>query len=276
MDILERHFIAIDTWSVLFPDQTTFLLSHLHTDHADIPKSFKFPVYAFDAMDELLILPMVRAVLRPNSWYRTHKHHIPFKVCKTMHTADSIGFYFPSLSVLFMGDGVQSIIPPIQRPLTIVYDGLYENIQRPVPTTLQACAHIQKLLTSQCTVLQLVHHGILSFIASSCHTMFCLHPSTPVLVQNTARYLKIVDDSSPFMLVGRSYHDGPCIVPSSYWFMRDPLIDLFSMYREGDKLRVFCTLHALPEEIKSWKSLYPYAHFEPLSTTSIHRTPSSK
>jgi hypothetical protein len=270
METLERHSIAIDNWSVLFPENTTFLLSHLHTDHATIPKAFQFPVYASEATGVLMDNPhrAIRPVLEPNGWYRTHHYLIPFKVYKTMHTVESIGFYFPSLSVLYMGDCVESIIPSIPRPLTIIYDGLYEHVTRTIPSTTQSCALIHQTL-KECPVLQLVHHGILSFIAASCHTRFRLHPSAPQVVSNAARYLNLVNDTSPYMLVGRSYKDGPRIVPSSYWFMRKTSLDPFEMHTDGDKLRIFCTLHARADDILTWKDTNPYAHFEVLATNPI-------
>ena len=269
MEILQRNHIAIDSWSVLFPENTTFLLSHLHTDHANIPKPFRYPVYASEATGSLVSHRVIRASLQPNCWYRSHKYHIPFKVCNTMHTAESIGFYFPSLSVLYMGDCVKSIIPLIHRPLTIIYDGLYEHIDRNVPSPAQSCTLIRKTLEDRCPVLQLVHHGILSFIAMSCHSMFRLHPSTPSLVRNAAIYLKIVDETSPYMLVGRSYNDGPHITPSSYWFMRKPMVDPFIVHPDKDKLRIFCTLHAMASDISKWKKSHPYAHFEVLATNAV-------
>jgi hypothetical protein len=269
MDVLESHYISIDSWSVLFPEETTFLLSHLHTDHANIPKSFTFPVYASEVTGHLISTHSIRPVLVPNEWYRTHIHHIPFQVHKTMHTVESIGFYFPSLSVLYMGDATQSIIESIPRPLTVIYDGLYEHLRQAVPTIAQSCTHIQKTLKDRCPVLQIVHHGILSFIAVSCHTMFRLHGSLPILVQKAARFLNLVDDKSPYLLVGKSYVDGPRIVPSSYWFMRTPSISMFSVHQDGDKLRIFCNLHASSQDIRKWKAMHTYAYFETLVTNPV-------
>jgi hypothetical protein len=270
METLERHSIAIDNWSVLFPERTTFLLSHLHTDHANMPKSFLFPVYASEATGALMETPhrAIRPILKPNGWYRTQHHQIPFRVYNTVHTVESIGFFFPSLSVLYMGDCVESIIPSIPRPLTVIYDGLYEHITRALPTTSQSCTIISQTL-KECPVLQVVHHGILSFIAASCHTTFRIHPSTPKLVYNAARYLHLVDDASPYLLVGRSYKDGPRIVPSSYWFMRNTSLDPYVVHTDGERLRVFCTLHARADDITVWKETHPYAQFEVLATNPI-------
>lgn len=269
MEILERHHIAIDSWSVLYPGETTFLLSHLHTDHADIPKTFAFPVYASEATGVFQVHTRIRAVLKLDGWYRTHKYQIPFRVQKTMHTAESIGFYFPSLAVLYMGDATESIIPAVHRPLTIVYDGLYEQNKMLLPTVSQSCLMIRQTLEDSCPTLQIVHHGILSFIAESCRILFRLHASVPSLVRTAAIHLQLVDEGSPYMLVGRSYTDGPHIVPSSYWFMREPYMDAFTVHAIGNKFRVFCTLHALANDIADWKAKSPYAQFEPLQTKQI-------
>lgn len=269
MDILEKHYIAIDAWSVLYPEKTTFLLSHLHTDHADIPKTFGFPVYASEATAVFNVHKRIRPVLRVDAWYRTHKYHIPFRVLKTMHTVESIGFYFPSLAVLYMGDSIDSIIPMIPRPLTIIYDGLYEETTRMLPAVSQTCAMIRRALDSTCPVVQIVHHGILSFIAESCQISFRLHPSVPDLVRTAATHLQLVDDASPYLMVGRSYKDDHHIVPSSYWFMRDPRLDPFSVHADGNKFRVFCTLHASAADIATWKDRHPYAQFEALQTNAV-------
>jgi hypothetical protein len=273
MEILERNCIAIDYWSVLFPEQTTFLLSHLHSDHATIPKKFEYPVYSSVVSGVLATdtaHKVLRPTLQPDCWYRTHQSHIPFKVLNTMHTTESIGFFFPSLSVLYMGDCMHSIIPHVPRPLTVIYDGLYEHIGHPLPTMALSCKLIRNVLQTQCPVLQAVHHGILSFISLFCGTRFRLHPSVTSLIQKTAHFLELVDENSPFLLVGRGY-TGPCIIPSSYFFMRDTSIDPFSVYRndKDNTFRVFCCLHARATDIATWKQTNPYACFEVLKTNSV-------
>jgi hypothetical protein len=268
MEILERHFIAIDTWAPLFPEDTTFLLSHVHTDHANIPKMFKPVVYASIATKTLIRHTSVWSVLLPGQWYRTQQTHIPFQVVDTMHTIDSIGFYFPSLAVLYLGDGIEPVIP-CNRSLTVIYDALYEHIDHDTPTVAQTCTLIQETLANRCRVLQVVHHGILSFIARCNPTTFRIHSSVPPLVQNTARYLGMVDDDSPYLLVGRAYTETQRIVPSSYWFVRDPSVDTYSVHDDGNKLRIFCSLHALGRDVKDWYTKYPFVHFEALETNSV-------
>ena len=273
METLERHCIAIDTWSVLVPSETTFLLSHLHTDHASMPKRFRYPVYASVVTGALLLgadrHAMLQPVLEPGRWYRTHHHHIPFRVCSTLHTLESIGFYFPTLCVLYMGDCTRSIIPAVERPLSIIYDGLYEQVAYPLPTIEHACTTIKKTLSTRCPVLQLVHHGILSFISTHCHMRFRLHASVSRLVERAATHLDIIDPSSPYLLVGRTYEEdaGDRIVPSSFWFMRKGTpVDPFVPHVDGPKIRVFCTLHATATDIAGWRTTNPHAHFEPLVT----------
>ena len=89
MEILEAHHIAIDTYTVLHPADTTFLLSHVHTDHAHIPKSFQYSVYA-SIMTPSFLHPQIRPVLSPGQWYSLAQ--IPIQILKTHHTFDSIGF----------------------------------------------------------------------------------------------------------------------------------------------------------------------------------------
>jgi hypothetical protein len=247
---------------------TTFLLSHVHTDHANIPKSFKQVVYASIATKTLINHPAVQSTLLPGQWYRTNQTQIPFQVVDTMHTVDSIGFYFPTLSVLYLGDGIEPVIPD-NRPLTVIYDALYEHVDRPTPSISQSCALIQSTLSTKCHVLQVVHHGILSFIARCHPTRFRLHSSLPLLVQNTAHYLDMVDEKSPYLLVGRSYTMTQRIVPSSYWFVRDDSVDTYSVQTDGDKLRIFCSLHALGRDVAAWHVQYPFVHFEALETNAV-------
>jgi hypothetical protein len=187
-----------------------------------------------------------------------------------MHTIESIGFYFPTLEVVYIGDSVSPVIPVIHKPLTVIYDGLYEHIDCDAPTPKESCSIIQSaMIAYSCPVLQLVHHGILSFL-HSCRTRFRLDPSVPPLLQKTAIYLGLVDEKSPYLLVGRLYTDTARVIPSSYWFMRQlPHIDLFEPHLDGNNIRVFCTLHALARDTKRWKESNPYVHFELLSTNPI-------
>jgi hypothetical protein len=268
MEILERHSVAIDTWSPLFPEDTTFLLSHVHTDHANIPKTFKQIIYASIATKTLFSHPAVESILLPGQWYQTRVTHLSFQVVDTLHTIDSIGFYFPSLGVLYLGDGIEPKIP-CGRPLTVIYDALYEHIDCDAPSMVQTCALIQETLVNRCHVLQMVHHGILSFIVRCSPMVFRIHPSVPLLIQNTAKYLGMIDPDSPYLLVGRPYTDTQHIVPSSYWFMRDPSVDMHCVHEDGNKLRVFCSLHALRRDIENWQTRYPFVHFEALDTNPV-------
>jgi hypothetical protein len=268
MEILERHHVRIDTFMALRPADTTFLVSHLHTDHAKIPKRFAYAVYASELAGVLSTHPALRPILRPGQWYRTHRFHVPFQVLATRHTLESIGFYFPTVCVLYMGDCTESIIPPVPRPLTVIYDGLYEAVDRPLPSLAQTCALVRQTLAI-CPRLQLVHHGILTFIADSCATRFRLHASVPPMVRQTATQLQMLDDASPYLLVGRNYTDERRIVLSSYWFMRDPERDPFVAHDCESLVRIFCTLHARAVDIRAWRAAAPYAHFETLVTNAV-------
>ena len=268
MQTLERNYIAIDTWAVLYPAETTFLLTHVHTDHANIPKGFRHLIYASTQTESLFDHRAVRPILLPEHWYDTHHPNIPFKVVKTFHTIDSIGFLFPTLAVLFIGDGLVPSWPMVHRPLTIIYDGLYEHVHLPSPTVTQTCQQIQAAL-QQTPVLQLVHHGILSFL-ESCRTKFRMHHTLSPLVRKTAELLQLVDHESPYVLVGRTYTLTPRVVPSSYWFTRQhPPVDLFVTHVDGDLRRVFCSLHALGSDTRRWKAALPSVHFEVLPTAHV-------
>ena len=268
METLERHHIAIDAYRPLFPDETTFLLTHLHADHANIPAGFTGVVYASVATGALASIPQVRAILEPGGWYRTHRHHLPFRVVDTAHTPESIGFFFPTLAVLYVGDGTVPSFP-LYRSLTVVYDGLHEAFERPVPTMRESCALILRALRTTCPILQATHHGILGFLKSSCGISFRLHASLPPLVRRTARYLDMVDDQSEFTLVGRSYAATERVVPSSFSFLEDDGIDAFAAYADGDKIRVFCSLHASSRDIQAWRRDYPFILFEPMKSRAI-------
>jgi hypothetical protein len=118
-------------------------------------------------------------------------------------------------------------------------------------------------------VLQLVHHGILSFLGT-CPTRFRLHCSVSSLVRKTAELLQLVDHESPYLLVGRTYTATPRVVPSSYWFLRQsPPVNISEVHVDGDRIRVFCTLHALGGDPRRWKSANPSMYFEVLPTNVV-------
>ena len=270
MNILETNFISIDSWSPLVPEKTTFLLTHVHTDHADIPKTFAFPVYSSVTSGHLMEHRMLDPCLVPGRWYQTHLYHIPFRVVDTVHCVDSIGFLFPTLSIMFIGDGTVPTFP-LHTPLTVIYDDLYEHIDRDVPSQRDSCTLIRRTLESTCPVLQVVHHGILSFFVQSCGMKFRLHSSLPVLVQKTALFMELEDTESPYLLVGRTYTDTQRIVPSSQWFMyqSSEKVLYHDVIPDGDKLRVFCNMHALGVQVRQWRHTYPYIHFVPMISKAL-------
>lgn len=275
MEALERNHISIDTWAPLFPEKTTFLLTHVHTDHANIPKKFTHPVYTSYQTRCIWHHPALQCVLHPGQWYRTRYTCIPFLVLSTEHTFESIGFLFPTLHILYMGDCMCSIIPSIPRNLIVVYDGLYEHVTTLFPTMQESCCLIKQALDTTCPVIQIVHHGILSALSSHCKLTFRIDTaSVPDIVQKAADALHMVNKNSPYLLVGRMYTNGPRIIPSSYWFMyknREKVVrDPFKIHSDGaDILRVFCCLHTRSQDIKSWKQMHPYALFEKMSSNRV-------
>lgn len=212
----------------------------------------------------------IEAILYPGHWYKTHVHRIPFQVIRVNHTVESVGFYFPTLSIFFIGDGTTMDIP-IDRPLIVVYDGLYEDMDMDVPSVETSCDMLSRTL-NKCPVVKMVHHGILSFIGSRCKLSFRLHDSVSDLVRGTAHYLDMVDTKSPFLMVGRGYTERSHIVPSTNWFMVNPDKDPFQVQYDGRNVRVFCCLHATSLDITEWKRRAPLAYFEPLCTKPLTRT----
>jgi hypothetical protein len=278
MDILERNYISIDRWNPMFPEQTTFLLTHLHTDHLSIPRTFQYHIYTSTIVTTIWdAKPLcVMAVLEPGQWYYTCTTNIPFQIVPVDHTLESIGFFFPSLSVVYMGDGLDPIVLASHphRPLSFVYDGLYEHITLRVPPPEEACRTIKHLLeTSSCQTLRIVHHGILSFLRT-CGTTFRLDTdSLSTIAQKVAINLDMQNEDSPYTLVGRSYPaDQPSIIPTSNWFFttyHNNSTSIPTYVYDGIRIRVFCTLHVMGERVRTWRDMYPMVHFEPMVSRSI-------
>lgn len=274
MEVLERNHVAIDTWHVLEPDKTTFFLTHLHGDHAHFPRDFTHRVYASHVVAHLADHVCLRPTLVPGCWYEADVTHIAFQVLPVQHAPESIGLYFPSLQVVYMGDGIASSLPP-ERPLTVVYDDTLVRYRRTAPTPRESCALIRATL-QRCPTLQVVHHAILYALFQCSHDAakplrFRIDPGLPALVQRTARYLRMEDERSEFLLVGRKSAVAPRIVPSLAWFALDEARDPFVVHADGDRLRIFCCLHALPRDLRRLEQTYNWAYFEPLGVTPLHR-----
>lgn len=273
MDRLEEQYISIDHWNPLFPEKTTFLLTHLHSDHVrKVPRRFRHTIYTSHLVEKLWTEQRpscIQTVLAPGQWYKTLTNEVPFRVLSLQdHTIESIGFLFPTLSLLYVGDSLHLPFTNLnpRSSLHVLYDGLFDHVRFQTPTPHESCKMIYKLLHTTCPYLRLVHHGILSFL-KSCHVRFALHNTIPPLIENIVRYLDMYDVNSPFVLVGRSFK-GTCIVPSSNWFLLHPDRDVHSVIPDGKYHRVFCTLHATNVHVEEWTRQLPYSCFEPISSNT--------
>jgi hypothetical protein len=264
MDLLTEHYISIDKWNPLFPDKTTFLLTHLHSDHVNIPTQFEFVIYTSQVVEAIWEEkpPCVHASLIPGRWYKTFTSQIPFRVLQLNHTVESIGFLFPTLSILYLGDSLD--MPPDidhRQSLHVIYDGIFEHIRMRTPTPDQSCQLIHTILGTYCQKLKLVHHGILSFL-QTCGAQFSLHDTISPMIKEIVILLNMYRASSPFMLVGSAYK-GECIVPSSNWFFTKGkhVADIEDVASDGLYHRVFCTLHATGEHVQEWRTRFTHCFF---------------
>ena len=265
MYLLEMNDIAIDNWISLFPEKTTFLLTHVHTDHAHIPKHFQYSVYTSTVSARLYEHKALVPILEPYTWYTTNGRGLPFQVFNTNHSVESIGFYFPTLDLMYIGDGIDHIAP-LYAPMFIIYDNVYEHIDKETMTKTQTCALLHHILTRICHIVTVVHHGILSYLSHCTTLKFRIHASVTDTVRRAAEYLGMIDDTSMFTMVGRSYDESMRIVPSSLWFMiRDDRL-CTTVYTDNNKIRIFCPLHALKCDIQKLINKYPYAYMEPMLT----------
>ena len=265
MDKLDEHYISIDNWNPLYPEKTTFLLTHLHMDHVQkIHVRFPYTIYTSRTVSELWTRDRpecVQPTLVPNQWYKTGTKHVPFRVIQLNHTIESIGFLFPTLHILYLGDSLEIPSGTMDRraSVRILYDGIFESIRIPVPTPQQSCRRIYEVLRTNCSVLRLVHHGILSFLRT-CNIRFTLDETVSDLVRNTVLFLDMYDANSPYTLVGPSFR-GVCIVPSSNWFLVHHM-NTNDVISDGNYIRIFCTMHATDTHVQEWKRDFPYSSFQ--------------
>ena len=177
MDILNNHDIYIDVFPTKVQSSKsicTYFLTHLHTDHFEIPKSFCGDIYTTSPSTIVAaFLPNTCSrvyTLKFNTVYKTLYHNIEYEPFRTVHTPFSCGFLFPSLNIVYFGDSrlTYSLLQKVskQLPCTVLYDGLFENItfQGEENHTLMRTV----LYTLPCSAIRCVHYGILSYIR------FCL------------------------------------------------------------------------------------------------------
>jgi hypothetical protein len=278
---LADHLIFIDEWHSEYPKKSTFLLSHFHTDHLILPKRFKCPVLA--SIHGKFLVPknhwsQVRTTLVPGTTFQS-KSNVPIFIFQTDHAPESIGFLFPTLGVIYVGDApmgpdnldLNKLLRRFDqcpvRPLQIVYDNLYEQETRwpKFPPRDESCRQIRKLLRVYPNI-HFAHHGLLAFVTQNCPLKLKLDVSVKSEVtRNAMEALDLEDDTSSYRLVGRNFSEDYILV-SSLWFMHtgnNPAI----LYRDSERkcLRVFCSMHASRQEILDVKRQFSHLEFHPVT-----------
>lgn len=277
---LAEKLIFIEEWTSPKPSESTFLLSHLHSDHLNVKKGFKYRIHTSKLAQGFIPDKYKHQVipdLVPGTFYLSEKYKVPIYVFSTYHAPESIGFLFPTLGVFYVGDApmgkdtldmdflLSHYKNCLNLPLQIIYDNVYEKETRfPIfPTRESSCAQIRKLLDF-CPKVHFVHHGLLNFISLSCPVKFAVHESMgSELMKNAINVLDLLDNNSKYTLVGKSYQ-GDHIVVSSMWFIhrkQNPKL----IYRDGHRWRIFCSMHASPDEVVQIKNEYPLLEFHPVT-----------
>ena len=280
MNILSSHNIYIDK----FPpgdhrfSTSIFLLTHLHTDHFKIPKMFCGDI--FTTSPTIIVQDMLPNTccnvhtLQYNKEYMTKSEQvlIPFR---TQHTPFSCGFIFPKLKIIYLGDGRMTMhisqYVPIDTPMTILYDGLYEN--HPI-IGLEPRIVLRTIFeTYTCSALYCVHYGILSYIKAHDITLKFRIDETSVhpLLQFFIRYIDMYDANSPYIIIGKSAISTYLnyILPSSMWYIKKQK-NINMIYKDGSAIRIFASCHAMPLQIKRWKhEWFPMHKFEAIVQNGI-------
>lgn len=268
-DVLSQVRIFIDTFKLRRTG--TFLLTHLHTDHAQIPARFRCKVWTTTPNLLEKLHPNVRVrTMKYDEWYRSSSG-VPFRVIPTTHAPWSCGFYFPTLHLLHLGDGTLNTLPMIPEstvPLHIVYDGLLEAYH--LPSRNIACDALYDAIRSYPTI-KCVHYGIVSILRHCVPLLkFRLDPSLDQISALVAQEMDIVDVTSPYLLVGSSHTTATILVPSMMWFYRcarDGLdIDPDHVYEDGRYRRVFVNTHATKYQIERLKNQFATYTFSPVRT----------
>ena len=270
---LEERGVYIDSFRTTRDHKTaTYLLSHYHTDHHRVPKQFSSAIHCHYALAPLLATTTRSYVfLVPGDTYRTvdgSTHYIPIAV---EHSFESLGFWFPEWNVLFIGDGFlgPSVLGDAaawnRLPLTVLYDDLMEPIQNcPMKTQCQRLVRTFEIHGTR--ALATAHHGILYYV-SLCRPdiRWQLHGTVDERTRRWVEILGLEDPYSTYLLVGRACTDRVCIYPSSGWFIRNPEHDKRTPHVDGNKIRIFCSLHATGDDIRQWKETFSNWCFQPLS-----------
>lgn len=270
----EVHGICIDLFgAATYADleEPTFLLTHMHSDHMNIPQHFPHVIHT------LIPLGMIVPLFKNVRFIQCTEHQLyksattTFQLFRTHHTAYSCGILFPGERVLYIGDGRMCDVflgqterlfrtYPSVTAWTIVYDPIFEDF--PFLQTVSPCALLTHVLTTRLPVLKCVHHGILFFLSQCSSLTFRPDRTLPALTKTILASLDLLDENSTLLLVGRNY-TGKHVVASAMWhviYRMDPRC----IYQAGGCYRVFLSCHALPYEIRKWKERFRACTFERL------------
>jgi hypothetical protein len=258
----EDHGVVIDVFTKQPRPAMTFILTHMHSDHMSISQRFSHPIYTLIPLR--ILQPLYPAVLFiqcvENQRYGTRDGSTYFSLFRTQHTAYSCGILFPR--VLYLGDGRmdRTLLETLRgTTLTIVYDPIFEEY--PFLETVSPCRLLASAL-AQVPVLKCVHHGILYFLSLCSSLVFRPDASLPPLTRIVLEDLGLLDEHSPYTLVGRSF-SGPHVVASAMWHVIHEL-DPRCIFKAKGAYRVFLSCHAGPGQIKEWKTQLPGCTFERL------------
>ena len=277
MDILQHYDIYIDKFPAKdhLSSTCTFFLTHLHTDHFAIPLSFCGDIYTTSPLSVVTdFLPNTCCsvcVLAYDTTYTTHHHNIEYRAFHTYHTPSSCGFLFPTLDLIYLGDGrmTRALMQNVPKSIcTILYDGLFENsiVRGKEDYTLLRSV----LETLPYRAIRCVHYGILSYIKACINTItFRIDEGTvPLLIQRFIHYIGLYDENSEFIIIGPGSTYKTYILPSAMWFVTHQK-DISTYHLDGDIVRIFASCHATPTQIQTWKSTFSEHHFIPITTRPI-------
>ena len=275
MDVLREFGVHID----LFPkndhrsEDTTYLLTHIHKDHIQIPKTFCGTIVTTSPTELVnLFLPNVCCTIQMISIGGTYSTltHLRYTVFSTEHAPYSCGFFFPTLQLLYLGDGRVSTITLMNirelKPRHIMYDGLFENVDlcgREDTTILKDTLHTVK-------AIYCVHYGILWYIKKFVPNILfrCDENSLNPLLLRTLKLLNLYDSTSKYILLGPTCNlHIPHILPSALWFIVNKK-NIQKTYTFGFVTRVFASCHSTPSHINKLRSISSHT-LEPIKTRPL-------
>jgi hypothetical protein len=151
----------------------------------------------------------------------------------------------------------------------VLYDGLFEHVDiygKEDHTLLSTVLQTLPIRAIRC-----VHYGILSYL--KCYVpelKFRIdYQSVHPLIQRFIHYIDLYDQKSDYIIIGPKSMYKQYILPSAMWFVvKKKNIGIYHKTDDG-VVRVFASCHALPEEIKMYKTKFNNHTFIPITTKVI-------